>query len=114
MRIPSCRTVANPDKVKVTEYWPTGMFSKRYAPSLSVTATAVPIRAGLLASTVTPTSTPPVSSLTLPRMPPVEVCAATVLANAAMYATTAQAVIQPMEVDRDDQRAQILNSHLPV
>ena len=42
------------------------------------------MRAGLEASTVTPASTPPVSSLANPRMPPVAVWAETMLAPKAM------------------------------
>src|SRR5205823_3257881 len=42
----------------------------------SVTSTAAPpMRAGLVASTVTPTSTAPVLSFTNPRIPPEAVCA---------------------------------------
>src|SRR5262249_36410083 len=73
-------------------YSPGGRFSSRYSPCASVTsAAAPPIRAGLAASTVTPTRTAPVSSLTKPRRPPVAVCADAV-AGTSVIARTASSL----------------------
>src|ERR1043166_6970481 len=63
------RTVLNPDNVYVAEYVPIGSAVSRYSPSASVTAAMLPTcRAGLVAVTVTPGRTPPLSSVTMPTM----------------------------------------------
>src|SRR5580704_6728592 len=65
--IPSRLVVLKPASVNVTEYSPGRRFSMRYWPVPSVTAARVfSIRAGLDASTVTPGSTAPELSFTIP------------------------------------------------
>src|SRR5579864_2627546 len=65
--MPSRLTVAKPGSVNVSPYVPGRRFSIRYTPLASVLAERTPsISAGLLASTVTPGSTPPVASFTTP------------------------------------------------
>src|SRR5204863_9513429 len=64
---PSRLTVLKPVKVNVSEYVPGRRSTIRYCPVLSVTTVrAFSISAGLDASTVTPGSTPPDGSLTVP------------------------------------------------
>src|SRR5262249_6247004 len=70
--IPSCFNVLNPGSSKVTPYVPGGTAGKRYSPSGFVTAVCTPIIAGLLTVTVTPGSTAPLESATLPLIVPVE------------------------------------------
>ena len=55
-----------PDSVKVTVYWPGGSAGSWYDPSSPVTVTRGPGSTGERASTVTPGSTPPPVSVTLP------------------------------------------------
>src|SRR5580704_3593957 len=50
---------------------PGGTAARRYPPPDSVTAVCAPIMDGLVAVTVTPGSTPPLASLTLPLIEPV-------------------------------------------
>src|SRR5262245_1994496 len=65
--IPSCFTVLNPGRLNVTEYTPGRRSTIRYWPALSVTTVRnFSMSAGLVASTVTPGSTPPEASLTTP------------------------------------------------
>jgi hypothetical protein len=65
--IPSRWTVLKPGSVNRTVYWPGRRFSIRYRPEPSVTAERTfSIKAGLDASTVTPGSTAPDVSRTLP------------------------------------------------
>ena len=86
--IPSRTNVLNPGSVNVTVYAPGRRASIVYRPAPSVTVARTPwISAGLLASTVTPGSTPPVSSVTLPAMAPVWASAAT--GSNSMQAATA-------------------------
>jgi hypothetical protein len=71
--MPSCLTVLKPVSVNVKTYVPGRTFSIRYCPVPSVTAERTfSISAGLAASTVTPGSTAPDVSLT---MPAIEACA---------------------------------------
>src|SRR5437763_2547799 len=64
---PSRFTVANPVRVKVTVYTPGLRSVRRYAPVESVMAERVfSMRTGLAASTVTPGSTAPAASFTIP------------------------------------------------
>jgi hypothetical protein len=59
--------VLKPGSVKVTAYTPGRKSMMRYCPSPSLVVTRTfSIRTGLVASTVTPGSTPPVASLTTP------------------------------------------------
>ena len=88
--IPSRTNVLNPGNVNVnvTVYVPGRSASIVYRPAPSVTVARTPsINAGLAASTVTPGSTPPVSSDTLPAMAPVWASAAT--GSNSMQAATA-------------------------
>ena len=65
--MPSRLTMLKPVNVNVSEYVPGFRPVMRYWPALSVTAVRTfSMRAGLDASTVTPGSTPPDSSLTVP------------------------------------------------
>ena len=87
--IPSRTNVLNPGNVNVTVYVPGRSASIVYRPAPSVTVERTPsINAGLAASTVTPGSTPPVSSATLPAMAPV--WARTVAGNKSMPTSTAR------------------------
>ena len=64
---PSCFKVENPVSVNVTVYVPGSRLSMRYCPVASVVADRVfSISTGLDASTVTPGSTAPDASLTVP------------------------------------------------
>ncbi len=77
--IPVRVTTEKPGMVKVTEYTPGRRSTMRYWPALSVIAVLTPsISTGLLASTVTPGSTPPEASLTTPAR---ALCADTLVAS---------------------------------
>ena len=66
---PSRSTVEKPERVNVTVYSPETRPVIRYCPDPSGNAVRTcSIRAGLRASTATPGSTPPVSSVTVPPM----------------------------------------------
>ena len=70
--MPSRTKVLNPGSVNVTVYVPGRSASISYRPAPSVTVVRTPsMSAGLVVSTVTPGSTPPVSSVTSPAMLPV-------------------------------------------
>ena len=69
--MPARLTELNPGSVKVTVYVPGRRSTMRYCPCPSVVAERTfSINAGLAASTVTPGSTAPVASFTVPEMPP--------------------------------------------
>lgn len=70
----SCLSVENPGSENVTVYAPTGSLRKRKYPVWLVTCVRMPIKAGELASAVTPGTTPPVSSRTTPSIAPSGVC----------------------------------------
>ena len=90
---PSRRTVAKPGKLNVTVYTPGRRFSMRYSPAPSVTAERTfSIRAGLVASTVTPGRMAPDVSFTVPAIVP---CAC---ATAGRSANQASIVIGPRAV----------------
>src|SRR5687767_10050182 len=69
-RMPSRFTFWNPANSKAISYTPGGSARKRYEPSAPVTCICGWISAGLLAVTLTPGSTAPVLSVTVPLMRP--------------------------------------------
>src|SRR5206468_2253150 len=95
-----CSNLAKPFAASiVTEYLPGGRFNRRKRPSSSAVADCARMRLGLVTITVTPGTTAPLTSVTVPSIVPVvTVCAAALIAKSERPSANSNAVILLIEI----------------